>query len=248
MSILIHEADLTQELDNTQAVEAAYSCELAEVASKLQRGLPTLIECDKQLSPFLYVNLRTRLRAINLRCLYLDGRPRQEDQQQGGGPMPVGMIGTMIAHLREAVRGTVEQRVVVLPHLDLLTTSQGGLTAEAREVIPLLYENPDLVWLGFKDPSFPLPHVIENLFPHRVSLLGIARNRLRHLVTRRESRKFGREFNPWSLYKYVSGMNAIRLRRVLSTLEGEDYPAKPDNAYRQVRQATLGGTLEMPSV
>ena len=44
-----------------------------------------------------------------------------------------------------------------------------GLTAEAREVIPLLYENPELVWLGFKDPSFPLPKVIENLFPHRES-------------------------------------------------------------------------------
>ena len=55
----------------------------------------------------------------------------------------------------------------MLPHLDLLTTSQGGLTGEAREVIPLLYENPELVWLGFKDPSFPLPKVIENLFPHR---------------------------------------------------------------------------------
>ena len=75
------------------------------------------------------------------------------------------MLGEAVASLTDAV----------LPHLDLLTTSQGGLTAEAREVIPLLYENPDLVWLGFKDPSFPLPHVIENLFPHRVSLLGIAR-------------------------------------------------------------------------
>ena len=137
------------------------------------------------------------------------------------------MIGTMIAQLREAVRGAVERRVVVLPHLDLLTTSQGGLTAEAREVIPLLYENPELVWLGFKDPSFPLPKVIENLFPHRISLLGIARPRLRHLVTQKESRKFGRQFNPWALYKYVSGVNAVRLRRLLSTLEGEDYPADP---------------------
>ena len=111
-----------------------------------------------------------------------------------------------------------------------------------------MYENPELVWLGFKDPSFPLPAVIENLFPHRISLLGIARNRLRHLVTRKESRKFGREFNPWSLYKYVSGVNAVRLRRLLSTLEGEDYPADPQRAYRQLRQATLAGSLEVPSV
>ena len=141
--------------------------------------------------------------------------------------MPMGMIGTMIAQLREAVRGAVERRVVVLPHLDLLTTSQGGLTAEAREVIPLLYENPELVWLGFKDPSFPLPQVIENLFPHRVSLLGIARNRLRHLVTQKESRKFGREFNPWALYKYVSGVNAVRLRKLLSHAGRRGLPRRP---------------------
>jgi cell division protease FtsH len=244
MSVVIAEKDLPQELTPEGAVEAAYATELAEVASKLQRGLPALIECDKDLAPFLYLNLRQRLKSANLRCLYLDGRPREEQQ----GAMAVGLMGTMIAQLREAVRGAVERRVVVLPHLDLLTTSQGGLTSEAREVIPLLYENPELVWLGFKDPSFPLPRVIENLFPHRVSLLGIRRERLRYLVTARESRKFGREFNPWALYKHVSGVNAVRLRKLLATLEGEDYPARPDHAHRQLRQATLGGTLEVPNV
>src|SRR5436309_5187712 len=245
MSVLIAEKDLPQELSAEAAVEAAYAAELAEVAGKLQRGLPGLVECDKGLAPYLFANVRTRLRAVNLRCLYLDGRPRADEQP---GTMPMGMMGTMIAQLREAVRGAVERRVVVLPHLDLLTTSQGGLTAEAREVIPLLYENPELVWLGFKDPSFPLPRVIENLFPHRVSLLGLRRDRLRHLITAKESRKFGRELNPWALYKHVSGVNAVRLRKLLSTLEGEDYPANPANAYRQLRQATLGGTLEVPTI
>src|SRR5436305_3034088 len=247
MSVIIPENELPQDLTPEATVEAAYATELAEVSSKLQRGLPTLIECDKDLGPYLYLNIRNRLRNLQppLRCLYLDGRPRQEEQQ---GAMPMGMIGTMISQLREAVRGSVERRVVVLPHLDLLTTSQGGLTAEAREVIPLLYENPELVWLGFKDPSFSLPKVIENLFPHRTSLLGVARPRLRYLVTQREARKFGREFNPWALYKHVSGVNPVRLRRLLSTLEGEDYPADPKRAYRQLRQATLVGQLEVPEV
>jgi cell division protease FtsH len=245
MSVLIPEKDLPQQLTPEQSVEAAYAAELAEVSSKLQRGLPALIECDKDLAPFLYLNLRARLRDANLRCIYLDGRPRAEDQANA---VPCGLIGTMIGQLREAVRGAVERRVVVLPHLDLLTTSQGGLTAEAREVIPLLYENPELVWLGFKDPSFPLPRVIENLFPHRTSLLGIPRARLRHLITQKESRKFGRQFNPWLLYKYVSGVNAARLRKLLSTLEGEDHPANPRHAYAQLRQATLGGTLEVPDI
>src|SRR5436190_13559224 len=95
MSVVINENDLPQELTAEAAVEAAYASELAEVASKLQRSLPTLIECDKDLGPYLYLNLRNRLRSANLRCLYLDGRPRQEDQQQGATPM--GMMGTMIA-------------------------------------------------------------------------------------------------------------------------------------------------------
>src|SRR5262249_56606702 len=105
-----------------------------------------------------------------------------------------------------------------------------------------------VVWLGFKDPSFPVPDVIENLFPHRIGILGIARGRLRHLVTQKEARKFGKQFNPWQLYKHVSGVNAVRLRKLLSTLEGEDYPANPRGAYQQLRQATLGGTLEVPDL
>ncbi len=168
------------------------------------------------------------------------GRPRPGQTEMPG----CGLVGTMIAQLRDAVRGAVEKRVVVLPHLDLLTTSQGGLTSEAREVIPLLYENPELVWLGFKDPSFPLPAVIENLFPRRRTMLGIPRARLGQLVTQREARKFGRQFNPWALYKYVSGMNAVRLRKLLSTMEGEDYPADPRRIYKQIRSVTASGNLE----
>src|SRR4051812_4599056 len=244
MSIAITEKDLPASLSPEQAVEAAYSHELADVAGKLIRGLPVLVECDKELAPYLFLHVRNRLKEAKLQCIYLDGR--QREPQQGG--MPVGLMGTMIAQLRDAVRGAVERRVVVLPHLDLLTTSQGGLTGEAREVIPLLHENPELVWLGFKDPSFPLPKVIDNLFPHWVSILGISRTRLRHLITQKECRKFGRQFSPWQLYMYVSGVNAVRLRKLLSTLEGEDYPADPKRAYAQVRQATLSGTMEIPSV
>src|SRR5262245_54881247 len=245
MSTIIPERELPVQLTAEQAVEAAYASELAEIASKLQRNLPCLIECDKELAPYIFMNVRDRLRQQKIRCILLDGRPDPNEQQ---GPVPLGMMGTMIAQLRNAVRGAVGNRVVVLPHLDLLTTSQGGLTGEAREVIPLLYENPELVWLGFKDPSFPLPKVIENLFPFRTSLLGVARPRLRNLVTQREARKFGRTFNPWALYKHVSGVNAVRLRRLLSTLEGEDYPADPRRAYRQLRQATIVGQLEVPEL
>ena len=249
MSTVIAESELPKQLTIEQAVEAAYVRELAEAEDRLKRGLPVLIECDKEVTPYLYMCLRDRLRQARLQCLYLDGRLRGTTGGGEGGTMPsLGLTAAMIQQLRDAVRGAVERRVIVLPHLDLLTTTQGGLTNDAREVIPLLYENPEIIWLGFKDPSFPIPKVIENLFPVHISILGVPRDRLRYLVTQAESRKFGRHFSPWLLYKYVSGVNAVRLRKLLSTLQGLDYPPDPKPALAQLRQATLGPSMEIPDV
>jgi cell division protease FtsH len=245
MRTVVAEAELPAELRIEGAVEAAYADHLARAAATLQRGVATLIECEKDLVPFLFVTLRGRLKTAGFECIYVEGRVRPPAQTDVLSP---GVLGTMIAQLREAVRGPVERRVLVLPHLDLLTGSTTGMSPEAREVIPLLYENPALVWLGFRDPSFPLPRLVEEMFPSRLSVVGVGRERLRHLVTQRESRKFGRALRLPVLYKYVSGVNAAKLRRLLMTLEGEDYPADPAAAFRQLRQATLTGGLEVPSV
>jgi cell division protease FtsH len=241
----IAEQELPVELGAFEAVEAAYPLELVRSHEALRRGLPVLVECDKELVPYFYKCLRDRLKRDGRRCVYLDGRP---DPNAPAPPMPMGMMGMMIAKLRDVVRGAVDQLVVVLPHLDLLTTSGGGLTSEAREVIPLLYENPNLLWLGFKDPSFGVPTVIEHLFPHQESILGVPRDRLRHLMTQRESRKFGRQLNLYRLYKYVSGVNAVRLRRLLTSITGEDYPENPQRAFDQLRSATLGAQLSVPDI
>ena len=240
--LLIPEHELPLELTAFQVVEAAYSTELERTYEALTRGLPVMVECDKELTPYFYKCVRDRLSRDRKQCLYLDGRVPPE------GMAPTTLINTIIAQLRVAVRGAVEAKVVVLPHLDLLTSSSGSLTSEAREVIPLLYENPEIVWLGFRDPTFPVPRVIEKLFPHRETIIGIPRGKLRQLVTQRESRKFGRELNPFLLYKYVSGLNAVRLRRLLSTIVGEDYPPDPAPAIAQLRRATLSGEVHVPNL
>jgi cell division protease FtsH len=67
-------------------------------------------------------------------------------------------------------------------------------------------------------------------------------------LTQREARKLGRGFDPYELYKYVSGVNAIRLRRLLSALSGIDYPDNSRAAYAQLRKATLQSAFEMPDV
>ena len=247
MSLSIPEEQLPVELSPFAAVEAAYPEALARITDSLRRGLPVLVEAEKELTPYVYKCVRDRLKKEGKAFLYLDGRPINELPPLQPG---MGLVATIVFYLREAVRGAVDNRVLVLPHLDLLTTSVGGLTSEAREVIPLLYENPELCLLGFRDPSFPLPKVIDNVFPRREALLGVPRERLGQLVTQRESRKLSntKSLKPWQLYKSVSGVNAVRLRRLLSTLVGEDYPSDPKPAYQQLRQATLVGQLTLPDV
>ena len=85
MSLSIPERQLPNALTPQESVEAAYAAEMAEVAGQIVRGLPSLIECDKELAPYLFVNLRSRLRDQNIRCIYLDGRPRENDAQ-GAAP------------------------------------------------------------------------------------------------------------------------------------------------------------------
>jgi cell division protease FtsH len=235
--------ELPSSLSPFKAVAAAYPTEIAGCRDALVRGLPALVACDKQLVPFFYKCLRDWLKSDGLSCTYLDGRPRPDD------PPGLGMMGRLLLHLSNAVRGAVQERIIVLPHLDLLMVSSGGgLSSEGREVVALLYENPQILWLGFHDLTLPLPKVIENLFPWRTQILGVPRDRLGALITRSEARKFGKELSVFQLYKYVSGVNAVQLRRVLSSIDGEDFPTDPGPAWAQLRQATLTGDLEVPEI
>lgn len=242
MSTTIAHSELPEELNAFEAVEAAYPTELSACWEALRRGLPVLIECEKELTPFFYRALRDRLKKSDYQCSYLDGRT------QSSGPVQGGTMGNLVQQLRDAVRGSVERKVLVLPHLDLLTSGSGNLTSESREVIPLLYENPNMLWVGFKDPSFSIPKVIENLFPQHESLLGLRRERLPHLITQKEAKKLGNELNIYGLYKHVSGLNAVRLRRLLASLEGEDYPKDPKPVLQQLRRGTLAGELSVPEL
>lgn len=235
------EADLPVELNPFDAVTAAYPDALAKTVSALERGLSALIECDKELVPYFYKALRDRLAQSDKRCAYLDGRASDPNGPQA-------LLPNLLAQIRERVRGAVDARVIVLPHLDLLASSSGTLTSEAREVTGLLYENPSILFVGFCDPAFALPEVIRNLFPYHDTVLGVNRERLGHLVTQREARKFGEGLDVYALYKHVSGVNAVRLRRLLTSIRGEDYPSDPGPAYAQLRQGTLVGGMTLPDV
>lgn len=135
---------------------------LADLATDLRRSECCLVVCDKGWTLPLYAALKERLRAMEVKCGYLDGRA-SDGSAGDGGTMP-----TAVAMMRYAARAETEGAVVyALPHLDVMTTTDGGWTPISREVVALLYENPLTVWLGFQDPSLPLPDVVTKVFTRR---------------------------------------------------------------------------------
>jgi len=251
-------SSLPVDLTSDDAIEAAYRDELNILQEKLGQGISVLIECDKQLTVHLFRALRARFRAVRdsgeIRLHLVTGHA-----QGGSGDETVqanqSLMQRLLQQLQEAIFSGAKNQVIVLPHLDILTTTtRSGLSADTREAAALLYENPNARFLGFKDPSFELPKVIENVFTMRIPLIGIARDRLPALICQREARKFGVEtFDPYTLYKYVSGLNAIRLRQIVGHFSNRlDFspanPAAGEAILHEIRQMTLVSDVELPRV
>ena len=262
MPIAFPISDLPLDLNLDDAVEEAYGDCLDWVADKLRRGVSVLVECDKQLGTFLYAAIRSRLRdpgqgGSQLRCRLVSGQARRpqgdtpEAQQQPMG----GLLQLMIREIADLVRSAEPGSVIVIPHVDLLTTTtRSGLSMEAKEVIALVYENPEVLLLGFKDPEFELPKTMESVFAAKRVIVGVDRKRLTRVILQREARKFGVEtFDPFSLYKYVSGLNVVRLRQILEQFADRmDFDPRAPEArkllYKEIRELTRGAELEVPKI
>ncbi|MDP3277742.1 MAG: AAA family ATPase [Deltaproteobacteria bacterium] len=231
-----------------EAVEAACNDDISFIEERLRRGTSVLVECEKELSLYLYLAVRARLRRQkdSPKLVVVDGRPRPDDP-------PGSNLSRMLAQLTDAIRGSVERTIIVLLHLDVLTTTHTGLTLEARESIPLLYENPEAVLLGFRDPSFEIPRVIQGVFAAKREIIGTPRDALPKIVTQREAKSMhNTDFDPYGLYKYVSGLNPVRCRKLFSdlALRREASPGRPahQEIYQEIRKQTVSEDIELPNV
>jgi transitional endoplasmic reticulum ATPase len=214
-------ADHPLHLSEREAVLIAYAEDIEVAAGYLRRGMSVLIRCEKLLVEHLSQRIAT-----------LSGRPyRQiETDLDGNSGSPLAMLGNsrrsdLIAALDRAVSDSVPGDLVVIPHLDLLAGgTDASLSSEGREIIDLLYQHSERVLLAFTDPSLSIPEVLANRFAVRITMnilprevtasdgtrvpIGVA------LVTREEADLF-QGFDPTALYKYVAGLNAVRLRHAL---------------------------------
>ncbi|VTU01769.1 atp-dependent metalloprotease : Cell division protein FtsH OS=Cystobacter fuscus DSM 2262 GN=D187_003964 PE=4 SV=1: AAA [Gemmataceae bacterium] len=242
MPLTVGLKELPVQIDPGSLASAAYPDAVADVGRGLVRRLSCLVECPKEVAPHVAHAVRTWVQPHGLRCAVIDARAETGDR----APLvSSGLVGNMRAAVARAVAGPQANAVLLLPHLDLLAGGAGAL-GDARELIALLVENPDLLWVGFRDPAVPLPGLVEQLPLNRVRMGGVPRGRLRHLVTQGEARKFGGDLDLGRLHRVASGLNVVQLRKYLAALDREDRPASAAGAFAAFRALTLSHGLTIP--
>jgi cell division protease FtsH len=98
-----------------------------------------------------------------------------------------------------------------------------------------------------------VPKVIRGVFGARREIAGIPREALAKIITQREaSAMHATDFDPFGLYKYASGLNPARCRRLFADLaraarprRGEDLAAE---VYQEIRRQTVTDDVELPNV
>ncbi|EIV94377.1 26S protease regulatory subunit [Frankia sp. QA3] len=231
ITIVAAEDDHPQYLTERRAVAIAHDPDITRAAAYLDRNLSVLIRCEKLLVEHLAAEIAGR-----------SGRNLRQVRPAAAAPGARGLVdpaggrrAEQLAALQQTVQDAKADDVVVVPHLDLLAgNSDATLTPEARELTDVLYERSDCILLGFFDPSLVIPEVLADRFAVRLAVDILPRDVASHrrervpvgraLVTREEADLFG-GFDDAGLYKYVAGLNAVRLRHAVRFAYHQHRPA-----------------------
>jgi transitional endoplasmic reticulum ATPase len=244
-------------LTDKEAVGRAYGAEIKSIGSYLGNDLSVLVICDKVLAEHIYRHAVVQSGKEALLDGDLTTLAGDEDASRASGGLlrrEIDSASSRVAAIGQTLAGIKPTQVLVLRHLDVLAGGhfEGILTAEARMLIEVLYRSQDFTptLLGFADPSLGLPKVLADRFAVRVELAGLSRDSIPRLVTSAERARF-KHFDQETLFKNVSGFNAIQLRNALRYLQANSEEGTPTRTLMElIREFKSGssGEVEIPDI
>ncbi|MCD6533741.1 MAG: ATP-binding protein [Deltaproteobacteria bacterium] len=241
-----------RQLSDNEAVRCAYREEMDSISDYLRHGLSVLVTCDKMLTEYLY----------ELVCHQAGKKPildaaRPEEMRSGlSGELDRAMQGGY-SNLPVLLRNLKTDEVLVLRSLDLVDE---GATIETLYERTTAGEKPQL--LAFLDPSLEVKKVLSDRFAVHIQINGLPRYptseksekstekefTVSRLLTQLERDRFA-NFDPESLFKNVSGLNAIQFRNAMRYVGAKIAPQSPSkDIYREIREfkITSGSEVEIP--
>ena len=242
-----------------RAVELSYRAKIESMAGSLCDQKSVLVVADKLTSAYLEDVLTQNERLRGARWNPVASNPNPGTGAQAGNRVANrgSVIGALVQSLSETIADAAADDpspIVVMRHLDLMTwTAHNAPRHELNDVVYWLTEFHSVSKLAFWDPIFPLPRVLQDLFPNVVSLEQFSREILWQLVSPQEARRLCSDPEKFTLasqltlYQYVSGTNVIDLRRILREMSAEHFPvaseADSENPLRFLRSKIAPGAV-----
>ncbi len=240
---------MPEQLSDNEAVRCAYREEMDNISDYLRHGLSVLVSCDKMLTEYLY----------ELVCHQAGKKPvldaaRPEEMRSGlSGELDRAMQGGY-SNLPVLLRNLKTDEVLILRSLDLVDEGTSIETLYERTTDG---EKPQL--LAFLDPSLEVKKVLSDRFAVHIQINGLPRYptsgkgeskefTVSRLLTQRERKRFA-DFDPESLFKNVSGLNALQFRNAMRYVGAKIAPQSPSkDIYREIREfkITSGSEVEVP--
>jgi len=250
---IIKIGQLPERIELNEIVNQCYSNYLNEILDAVEKNQSILIECDKIIVNHLIIAIRNlnKDRAKNTAFEIIDHR-------NGDFGPTMNTSNALTAAVRSFSEKVAEidyqSSAIIVPNFDLLVSSDQTNThidLTTRDIMAIIHENPDIVIIAFKDPNLNIPKTVSSFFPKQIEIIGIDRVFMPFLITQEEAKRINiSDFDPYQLYKYVSGLNVVKLRKILQGFTSNQYmDGMGDKMLNEIRKATISDAeAELPSV
>ena len=257
----INDASVRHKIEVRIAVHVAYHEFIEQIASRLSLGNSLLCVCDKSIADDLIEWLRLKLmeNKVKLERVETLPPPTKDVSENKNNRHSIGnMVGGLYDKLAQLTYQSEQAAIVVIDHLDLMTTNLDGTTIDAaNDIVYWLNIYTGIPILAFADPELPLRKVIENVFVEKIVIPPFNREDLYRLLRPEEAEKFSygelKVSDQLRLYQYVSGLSVKRLRWLMQLIDKE-FPVLSEGSknaelvYERIRKLTTAGNLQVPSV
>ena len=245
--------NLPLEIDLREATLLCHHDTVDGILDAIEAGQSALVECDKLLVNYLIAALRERNRSRD-RQTSLEIVDHRVGEHGPVADTASALSGAIRSFGEKVSAADGKSCAIIVPNFDLLVSADqtaSHLDVTTRDMLALLHENPDLVIVAFKDTNLNVPKTVLSFFPKRFEIFGTDRVFLDRLVTQAEARRIDpARFDPYQLYKYVSGLNLVRLRKIMQGFATGRYSdGSGPWILDEIRRSTLSDAeAELPNV
>jgi cell division protease FtsH len=196
-----------------EIVGIAYDTEIRRIVDRIFSEISTIVEVEKEVVPYLVGSIKNNLKKRDVE--------RKYNIKLIGGSLDTNDI-TYLSVLKDFENKIINSDgndIYILPHLDLMTAADNGLTGTTKIFLQLLSSYPHITVIGFFDPNILHHKSIYEYFNSKIRLLGIKRDKIKKILNDSEIEFLKNlDFPPIKLFKYTSGMNPISFRKIISVI------------------------------